>query len=371
MTWDVRLALALLEATSDPQIGGQLWPVYGRLLPQPHTITVPFCLPERLLTQLHNEGMAGRARRQVERLRSLYPGFMRTLLSHPRTAVYAAATEEWDGDSRGGPASSESDVAPMALAWAFAMVRSRAFAGGDGRFAFVPFLDMANHGFAPSTNFTFEDPGAFRLRAMRDIRAGEEVTISYGERLDAEQLMVQYGFPVPPMVLISRPLGDPASRRDRSSTAMPVPGGKEGEGTSSTLEGDAYRLDLMDELFTRGQQRFAREAGGDNQRFEVLVRRAIPLIPTIAAMMEESSGAGRATKPRACLEELQAYRSDNFPTSEEQDRELLAYCVGEGEGKVDQRLADVVRYRVGRKEAHSMAVDILEEYISSLEASER
>ena len=40
MTWDVRLALALLEATSDPQIGGQLWPVYGRLLPQPHTITV-------------------------------------------------------------------------------------------------------------------------------------------------------------------------------------------------------------------------------------------------------------------------------------------------------------------------------------------
>ena len=83
--------------------------------------------------------------------------------------------------------------------------------------------------------------------------------------------MVQYGFPVPPMVLISRPLGDPASRRDRSSTAMPVPGGKEGERTSSTLEGDAYRLDLMDELFMRGQQRFAREAGGDNQRFEVLV----------------------------------------------------------------------------------------------------
>lgn len=40
MTWDVRLALALLEATSSPQIGGKFWSVYGRLLPQPHTVTV-------------------------------------------------------------------------------------------------------------------------------------------------------------------------------------------------------------------------------------------------------------------------------------------------------------------------------------------
>lgn len=40
LTWDVRLALALLEATCDPQIGGKFWNVYGRLLPQPHTVTV-------------------------------------------------------------------------------------------------------------------------------------------------------------------------------------------------------------------------------------------------------------------------------------------------------------------------------------------
>ncbi|CAN0534767.1 unnamed protein product [Ectocarpus sp. 12 AP-2014] len=40
MTWDVRLALALLEATSDPRVGGNFWHVYGCLLPQPHTVTV-------------------------------------------------------------------------------------------------------------------------------------------------------------------------------------------------------------------------------------------------------------------------------------------------------------------------------------------
>lgn len=34
---------------------------------------------------------------------------------------------------------------------------------------------MANHDFAPSTNFTYEEPGIFRLRAMRDMQAGEEV----------------------------------------------------------------------------------------------------------------------------------------------------------------------------------------------------
>lgn len=40
ITWDVRLALALHEATSDPQVGGKFWHVYGRLLPHPHTVTV-------------------------------------------------------------------------------------------------------------------------------------------------------------------------------------------------------------------------------------------------------------------------------------------------------------------------------------------
>lgn len=53
MTWDVRLALALLEATSDPQIGGKFWSIYGRLLPEPHTVTVrpPSCSVTRMLAR--------------------------------------------------------------------------------------------------------------------------------------------------------------------------------------------------------------------------------------------------------------------------------------------------------------------------------
>lgn len=106
---------------------------------------VPFCLPERLLVQLHNDGMAERARKQVERMRSLYPDLMRSLLSHPKTAVYAARkTQDQQGATEGAAAQEaaekETDAAPMALLWAFAMVRSRAFAADDDRFAFVPFL---------------------------------------------------------------------------------------------------------------------------------------------------------------------------------------------------------------------------------------
>ena len=41
-----------------------------------------------------------------------------------------------------------------------------------------------------------------------------------------------------------------------------------------------------------------------------------------------------------------------------------SYCLGDGRGKVDPRLANVVRYRIGRKESHSMAAGVLEEFLT-------
>lgn len=94
------------------------------------------------MVQLHNDGMVGRARKQVERVRSLYPDLMKTLLSHPKTAIYAAKKTEGEVAEAAAAAveTKETDMAPMALLWAFAMVRSRAFTAEDNRFAFVPFL---------------------------------------------------------------------------------------------------------------------------------------------------------------------------------------------------------------------------------------
>lgn len=58
------------------------------------------------------------------------------------------------------------------------------------------------------------------------------------------------------------------------------------------------------------------------------VRKALPLIPPIATKIGElrkgSDGESAINEgARAYLEKLQAYRSANFPTTEEQDRELL------------------------------------------------
>ncbi len=41
-----------------------------------------------------------------------------------------------------------------------------------------------------------------------------------------------------------------------------------------------------------------------------------------------------------------------------------SFCLGDGRGKVDPRLAEVVRYRLGRKESHSMAAGLLEEFLA-------
>lgn len=95
--------------------------------------------------------------------------------------------------------------------------------------------------------------------------------------------MVQYGFPVPPTVPLARPLGESGASQNRiSATAKVAVDGGASAAAGETAEGGEVRMqewgeqsrrDLMDELFLRGQQRFAREAGSDNQQFEILVNR--------------------------------------------------------------------------------------------------
>lgn len=69
LTWDVRLALALHEATADIAVGGQFWDLYGRLLPAPHEVTVPLCLPSTLLREMQHQQLAQQAQAQKDRLR--------------------------------------------------------------------------------------------------------------------------------------------------------------------------------------------------------------------------------------------------------------------------------------------------------------
>ena len=110
---------------------------------------------------------------------------------------------------------------PSFFEWAFACVRSRAFRLGEQRFAFVPFLDIANHSPSPNAGFRWvharsgfgricaarvavqtqpvvhqretvpevgyacrqDEHGAdVELVALSDVRSGEEATLSYTDR---------------------------------------------------------------------------------------------------------------------------------------------------------------------------------------------
>lgn len=113
--------------------------------------------------------------------------------------------------------------------------------------------------------------------------------------------MVQYGFPVPSELPLERPLCDPdalvretiaAEQKAAAATAAAAASqpeadgetqegaagdipygaeGEEGEGVGGWGGSGEERVDLMNELFMRAQQRFAREAGGDERQFEIRV----------------------------------------------------------------------------------------------------
>lgn len=191
--WDDLMALALLDAAAGD--GGAWWGEYAdALLPAPAALALPVTLPDRLLARLGDGGLTGRARAQRARLAAAFPGLAAPMLE-------------------GGNGDEADEVAhPTHMEWAFACVRSRAFAlgGGGGRegagaaaptFAFVPFLDLANH--APDTpNADFglsADGSTVRLVAVAPVAAGDEVTISYTGAAGATnaRLMAQYGFALP------------------------------------------------------------------------------------------------------------------------------------------------------------------------------
>lgn len=86
---------------------------------------------------------------------------------------------------------------PTAADWllARAIVTSRAFACGAGE-ALVPLGDLVNHAGAPGTEWTCSAREGWVLRATRELDAGEELRVSYGQKSNA-RLLFAYGFTLP------------------------------------------------------------------------------------------------------------------------------------------------------------------------------
>jgi hypothetical protein len=184
-TWDVRLALRLHDAILTPgtEDGDPFWLEYGQLLPRVGDMGLPLLKRGAELEAL-GPALAEPARAQQKRLRE----YMVELPSSVLPAL-DAPEDEWPGT----------------LSWTWALVRSRVFSGtkaqvrfNDGtegatdRFAFVPFVDMANHDGDGSAVVDSTDE-VVRLRATRDLRAGDAITISYGD-IDKRQHYALYGY---------------------------------------------------------------------------------------------------------------------------------------------------------------------------------
>lgn len=181
-TWDVRLALAVMEATAGA--GGPFWDGYRQLLPLPPHVSNAACLPVGFIPMLCDAVLEKQAHDTRARLRKLYPT-LHTLSAHPATGFY----EQRFGEEAVG-------YIPSPLDWCHALVVSRCFSTVDeDTFAFTPFLDMANHAETPTANFTTGPDGSMHLYALRDMSAGDEVTICYdGGSYSSRRFFELYGF---------------------------------------------------------------------------------------------------------------------------------------------------------------------------------
>jgi hypothetical protein len=101
------------------------------------------------VSQLHSPAVEAAARAQKARLRSLFPQLMP------------------DDDD-------EEEEGPGLLQWAYACVRSRAFFLGGDYFAYIPFLDMANHGNIPTAAYR---PTGLSAELLK-VHAAHEVAVA-------------------------------------------------------------------------------------------------------------------------------------------------------------------------------------------------
>ena len=197
LPWYMAHALALCDAAHGG--GDPFWAEYAEwFLPRPEVVTMPVCLPEVVLAGCGHAALRDNARAQRERLREL--------------------------GLPAGVGAPLGDGLPTVFEWAFACVRSRAFAQGDAR-CMIPFMDMANHAASPTCDFGLLPDGRYALFAVKDVEAGEEATISYASAQGAgaeggytnQRWMAQYGF-VPPQ-------GNPFDRLDELAGCPAVPTG--------------------------------------------------------------------------------------------------------------------------------------------------
>lgn len=298
LAWDLIQALALLDGLAGN--ADDFWNMYAKeMLPDPLTMSLPVCLPPKLLDRLEDEKIVQAAWQQKKRLESLFPGLARPMCE--------------DG--------------PSWMEWSFACVRSRAFAVAPDVFGYVPFLDVVNHSQDPNADFRLSsDQETVELVALTQVDAESHLFISYSgvEFFDNRRFMQQYGF-VP--------------RQGNFADRLVLPCIDEGLVTTK-LSLEALQAALGD-----GDEMVAAFSG--KNLFAYAALKSLPL-----ELHESSNDAPLTEQMEAAKKMLQSVRrmqSTWKTTLEEDESELLHLERHARHGAVDRRLEAVVRYNVHRK----------------------
>ncbi|KAG2447358.1 hypothetical protein HYH02_007686 [Chlamydomonas schloesseri] len=349
LPWDILIALALVDGLAGD--GGEFWSRYcDALLPAPERLTLPMCWEPQRLAHLQHRDIAAAAEAQQDRLMGLFPELMEPLAP---------------------------DV-PSWIQWAFACVRSRAFRAGPDAFAFVPFLDLANHADAPqagpppgpgggagagaqagpsvppanhvaNADFRASPPSSgsgeaaageyFELYALRDIEPGEEVTISYAgpKGYTNQRFMAQYGFV---------PVGGNAADRVQLELAPEL---------------QAAPLDLAVLQALLGDGLFLAALNGSDPYLNAALR-SLPLADGGSGGEEgRTASAASVRTAQALLEQVEAQIAAGTTTLEA-DEALMGGPQGAALAAADPRQAAAVSYRIERKRLLGKAAAVLRAY---------
>ncbi|EKX51418.1 hypothetical protein GUITHDRAFT_102686 [Guillardia theta CCMP2712] len=358
LTWDVRMAIKLLKKTGkldsddesvirffppclsfgEVRVQEIFWMKYQDLLPRPDTlsqvapflvslavltVSQPLCLSPSMLSEFQHSELATGGLMQQRRLRMLFPDLM-------------PAADSADSDY------------PSNLQWAFACVRSRAFTvtskkqnatstdEEDDEFAFVPFLDMTNHGDPNADFFCDRANNYFVLHALTDIPEGREVLISYRAEMCNRIYQALYGFV-------------PQGGNYNDNIEFP-----------DSLKADELMAPLLEQALGLDQPDGEQILSSDPRLNSALM--SFPL--TIEMPEDGVDGNAEVEKAQKLLDYVTEQRRVMSTTLEEDLSLVTDYT--RDPSSLDPRKVSAVHYRIERKRLLDKAMGILQGYIDVL-----
>jgi hypothetical protein len=356
-TWDVQLALGVLDATAGTGLGGststdgEFWNSYTFDFPKPESLTVPFCYPKQsclLSSELQNDEAKEAVLKQKLRLEKMFEptksDHVTKIESHRVTSLALERVKQQLEASNLVPSdlldSVGKSLIPSPMEWAFAVVRSRCVKIIENWFGILPILDMANHSLDPSADVKMlvsgEDESGqttdvnisdmtLCLCATRDLKEGDEVTISYGEDYNNRRLFIQYGF-----ILDCNPFD--LIQWDSSNNNLPSSSTLSSEQAMQAQELKESVLSLLKASFQRILSFDSNNKDDNQQSIQDIKQRILPITQSLASRISTVirnnllQASADTPTPIDILLSLQRDLENcinSFPTSLEEDRRNL------------------------------------------------